>query len=71
MTDTQTTNDQFLYGTEIRISVHQNFVKFTITNEEKEQDVFLPQITIDKVMTALGEAMMRRMRIDAIYMEHS
>jgi hypothetical protein len=70
MTDTRTSQERFVYGTEIKISVHQNFVKLNISDDEVEQDIFLPNISIDKLMTALGEGMTRRMRIDAIYMDN-
>jgi hypothetical protein len=71
MSDTKTCQDQFYYGSDIKVSVHIGFVKLEIINDDVEHDIYLANITIEQLMAALGEGMARRMRLDAVYIEHS
>jgi hypothetical protein len=58
-------SDVFLYGNRIDASIHGEFVTLNIRNDDGHSTVWLSDITPEKLMAALGEAMARRIRVDA------
>ena len=58
-------SDVFLYGNRIEASIHAEFVTLNIRNDDGHNTVWLCDITPEKLMVALGEAMARRIRVDA------